>query len=206
MRILKGEALISVAEKEFPVSVTFNLDRGWCTVFEGGRGHKDGFLGMLIALEEEIFLRNVVIKSPKNSLYSEELGPFRFYSRALNEVAEYKGIATSRISTTLGLKPRQTEADEIILRPMHSRITFNCQDLKLGNESEILFYCEPRRDIDCTISWNEGEVHVHTFHSGSPFSEYVRFTSTSLKLSEHINDLRVALSLFLRRKAFLHFV
>ena len=56
MRSLKGEALISVAEKEFPVSVSFDLDRGWCTVSEDGRGHKDGSLGILIAFGGKIFL------------------------------------------------------------------------------------------------------------------------------------------------------
>jgi len=206
MRSLKGEALISVDEKEFPVSVSFDLDCGRCAVSEDGRGHKDGSLGMLIALGKVIFLRNVVIKSSEGSLCSEELGPFQFYSSTHAEAAEDNGIASSGIATALGVKPLSAKVNEVILRPLHSRVTFDGKDLKLGNESEILFHCEPRREIDCTISLNEGEVRVHSFRSGSPFSEYVRCVSSSLKLSEYIDDLRIALSLFLRRKAFLHSV
>jgi hypothetical protein len=206
MRSLKGKALISILGKEFPVSVFFNLDRGRCEVSDDERGHINGSLGMLIAFGEEIFLRNVMIKSSKGSLCSEELGPFLLYTSILDEAPENSGIPSSGIATALGVKPLKTEANKIILRPLNSRITFDTKNLKLGNESEILFHCEAIREIDCTMSMDGGEVRVHNFPLGSPFSEYVRCCSSSLKLSEYINILSVALSLFLRRKAFLHSV
>jgi hypothetical protein len=160
---------------------------------------------MGFAFSKEIFLKRVRITSPSGVLHADTVGPF-FPSYVQSEGGADKGIASSVLARLLDIEPHTAEVDEIFLTPQRSELRFQLEGSARYPDSEAFFHCGLTRSIDCRIEIGGGEARVHSFRFGSPLSGYVRCVSSNLKLSEHKSELRVGLSLFLRRRSFLHFI
>lgn len=206
MMQLKGTATISEDNKIFKVYVSFDLETGRCLISEQDAELSDGFFSFWLATKNTILLRDIVIKHRNHNFIAKELGPFQLYSINQAVYSEDNGIRNSHLAAFLGIEAYSKEIDEIELKPLHSRILFQIEGAVLDKGSEILFYCDPRRSFDFSINLDGEEVRIHTFKYGTLLNKYVRCVSQKIDLTKYLDNLQVALSLFLRRKAFVHFI
>lgn len=203
---LEGAATIGDGPHANSVDVSLDLAQGRCLISENSASTIGGFFGLSLAKKNKVFLENVRLRIGGGEFFAEELGPFYLSSSTQAEPTEDKDISSSGLAIALGITPNVIGVDEIELRPFSSKLDFQVMKPDMGDDSEILFHCDSRVKFDCSIELDGREVRVHTFCPGTVLSKYVRCFSSSLDLSRYTNELRIAVSLFLRRRAFLHFV
>ncbi|MDF0750169.1 hypothetical protein NLU14_07980 [Marinobacter sp. 71-i] len=203
---IEGEATISDGRQVISVGVSFDLVQGRCLISENNAGTSERLLGFSLATKDEVFIENVHLEVGDSELFTEELGPFFLSSSNQAEPTEDRGISESGLASVLGIDSHAVGVDEVELRPFSSRLDFQVVKPRMDDGSEILLHCDPRVKFDCSIELDGEKVRVHTFRCGTVLSKYVRCFSSSLDLSRYTNQLRTAVSLFLRRRAFLHFV
>jgi len=202
---LIGQAVAVMDGCNCNVDLSFDLQRGTCTVL--GKAPSGGLdsLGMRLALSTEVFLEGVQVRSPLGTLHASRVGPF-FSSYMRSERSEDKHLASSLLAKLLTDQSSTAEVEEILLTPQRSQICLQVEGLSGNRDSEVLFQCDSRKSIDCSIDLGAGKVEIHSFGPSSPLSGYVKCASSDMKLSEHLNELRIGLSLFFRRRSFLHLV
>ncbi|WP_370209697.1 hypothetical protein [Alloalcanivorax venustensis] len=203
---LEGSATIGDGPQANSVDVSLDLAQGRCLISENSANTTGEFLGLSLATKDNVFLENVRLKIGDSEFFSEELGPFYVSSTTQAEPTEDKDISSSGVAIALEISPNVIGIDEIELKPFSSKLDFQVIKPGMDDDSEILFHCEPRITFDCSIEVDGRGVRLHTFRPGTVLSKYVRCSSASLDLSRYTNELRIAVSLFLRRRAFLHFV
>ncbi len=190
----------------FNVLVSFDLENGRCFIFEKDEDLQNGFIGFFFATKNNIFLQDVIIKHESHNFLAKELGPFQLYSLHQAMGSEDKGITNSSLANILGIESHSKDVYEIELKPLSSKIMFQIDGVVLDEGSEILFHCEPRREFDFSINLDGEEMRIHTFGYGTLLNKYVRCVSSKIDLTKYLDNLQVALSLFLRRKSFVHFI
>lgn len=202
--LLKGQAIAVLDGARCDVEVTFDLKRGACSISR--KAHSSGIddsFGLNVAFSKQAFLEDVRLQSPLGLLRADAVGPFcPSYERVTP--SEDKHVASSALAKLLTTESATSEIDEISLIPRSSGIRLEFDRRPEGDYSEALFYCDCRRTIDCAIDLDGGRVRVHSFELGSPLAGYIRCTSPDVNLGERLNDLRLALSLFFRRRSFVH--
>ena len=203
---LEGVATIVDDSRAVSVDVFLDLVQGRCIIYENSASSFEGFLGFFLATKDHFFLEKVSLRTGDSKFLSEKLGPFFLSSITQAEPVEDKDISSSSLAIALGVNPNVVGVDEVEIKPFNSRIEFQVVNSGIDDGSEILFYCDPRVKFDCSIELNGKKVRVHTFRPGTVLSKYVRCYSSSLDISKYANELRMAVSLFLRRRAFIHFV
>ena len=206
MMHLEGAATIENGPQVSSVDVSLDLAQGRCLISENGTSSTGGLLGLFLATIDKVFLGNVRLRAGDSEFLAETLGPFFLSSSTQAEPSEDKDVSGSGLAIALGINPNVVGVNEVELRPFSSKLDFQVIGYGMTNDSEIFFYCDPRANFDCTVEIDGEEVRVHTFHAGTVLSKYVRCFSSSLDLSRYTRELRIAVSLFLRRRAFLHFV
>ena len=206
MLMLEGEATIDADHMMITVAVSLDLVQGRCLISENNAGTSAGPLGFLLFVKDEVFLENVRLQVGDSELFAKELGPFFLSSSTQAETTEDKGISVSGLASALGIASDALCVNEIELKPFSSKLDFQVIKPGMDDGSEILFHCDPQVKFDCSIVLDGKKVRLHTFRYGTALSKYVRCFSSSLDLSRYTNELRTAVSLFLRRRAFLHFV
>jgi hypothetical protein len=208
MRVLTGKAIAIIDSTEYPVNVFLDLQRGCCVLFERDTDQAPVQLKMMLAFAKQIFLKDVEITSSQGTLQAEKIGPFFFSSHRDIQFGgnENKTIPSSTLATLLDIESDATEPDELIITPRLSELRFELRGSLQQDDSEGLFHCEPRQGFDFTIKLGNGDVRVHTFDSERPLFQYIRCVSSNLTLSEYTTELRIAISLFLRRRSFFPFI
>lgn len=204
MIILQGSAIMAEGNQAYNVFVSFDLESGRCFIFKKDEELQDDFIKLFLSTKNNIFLRDVIIKHESHNFLAKELGPFQLYSFSQAMGSEDRGITTSSLANILGIESHSKDVYEIELKPLSSKIMFQIDGVVLDKGSEILFHCDPRRKFDFSINLDGKAVRLHTFEYGTLLNKYVRCVSSNLDLTKYLDKLRVALSLFLRRKAFLH--
>jgi len=205
MMQLKGTATISEGNKTYEVSVLFDLENGRCLISKKNAEASNSSFAFLLATGH-ILLQDIVITHGNHNLIAKELGPFQLYSYNQAVRSEDNSIANSSLAVILGIESDSKEVNEIELKPLSSKILFQSDKTDLDKGSEILFHCDPRRTFDFSINLDGEEVRIHTFEYGTLLNKYVRCVSSKINLTKYLDNLQVALSLFLRRKAFVHFI
>lgn len=205
MLMLKGEANIDAGDMMISVAVSLDLVQGRCLISEKDSGTSAGPLEFILFVKDEVFLENVSLHVGDSEIFAKELGPFFLSSSTQAETTEDRGISVSGLASALGIASDALGINEIELKPFNSKLDFQVIKPGMDDGSEILFHCDPKVKFDCSIVLDGEKVRLHTFRDGTALSKYVRCFSSNLDLSRYTNELRTAVSLFLRRRAFLHF-
>lgn len=200
---IEARAVAKIDAEEFPVFVDFDLDRGLCKVDSLDETGGEPF-SLRAAVAGGIYLKNVEVTSPCPALSAEELGPFMVASATAGDALPDSGIKDSRVAQCFKLSEMPSKSGAVYLKPLNSRIDLNLSDVSHGYASEVLFYCEPKTKLDCTISVDGYAIRVHSFRANTSLEAYVRCESSQADLSSYLSPLRIGISLFLGKRAFFH--
>lgn len=200
---LTGTASVSDGRDQQPVDVVFDLARGRCSVTpSSNNGSADG----LYWQSDKVHLLDVDVRPPGRGrrFRAEKLGPFMMIRAVEAQADRDSNIADSAIAQALGIDSATGPLKEIHLSLLDSRMDFGINELDGNEGTELLYRCLPPRGFDIEVDVAGSHVRIHTFKAGSALAEYVRCETDSAVSHEQQERLRVALSLFFRRRAFWH--